>query len=116
MNTTQTNKRLSVLTQARHGLEGDAPDTWDRSSVYLTDQGDGWILVIDGTPGQWFLRTLLESPQQSKIWIDVGQRWAWGNPQEVVSDAVMTLLELASLHFTTCQACFYGPAFSVVQH
>ena len=96
MNTTHV--RLSIETQAWNGIvdkrTGKLKD-WGCDEVYLTDEGDGWVLVINGTPGRWLLRSLLEGTQPSKVWIDMGQQWAWNNPQEVISDAVMTLLELA---------------------
>jgi len=63
------------------------------------------ILVIDGTPGQWYLSTLLEDFADSlksdgfdgsyltfgSIAIDGGQRWIWTNVNDVMREVFKSL-------------------------
>jgi hypothetical protein len=51
-----------------------------------------WVLIIEGTPGQWFMSTLMErvgkSGLQESIWIDMGRRWKCINFREVLEAAL----------------------------
>lgn len=48
-----------------------------------------WVLVIEGTPGRWYISTLLENDQKfpDGIAIDFGQKWYCTNFQEVLNEA-----------------------------
>ena len=53
---------------------------------------DKWVLVIEGTPGQWYMSTLMErigkSGLQKTIRIDYGRRWKCINFHEVLEAAL----------------------------
>jgi len=52
-----------------------------------------WVLRIDGTPGSWYMKTLLERPvtRSSSMALDVGQGWTCLNFSEVLQAAVKTI-------------------------
>lgn len=53
---------------------------------------NSWILSIEGTPGNWYMSTLLENFQKKGvpeyIWIDWGTRWSCTNWRKVLGEAV----------------------------
>lgn len=79
---------------AQKRLRTRAETVWEKSGheevydVYLVEDPRyyeewGLSLRIKGTPGSWFISSLLSGKLSNKVWIDHGQRWAWTNPQEV---------------------------------
>jgi hypothetical protein len=49
----------------------------------LVRDNRGVILVIDGTPGQWYVKDI---PARGELFIDFGARWGTTNLQEVMAE------------------------------
>ena len=47
-----------------------------------------WVLVIEDTPGRWYMATILEEGWADLIWIDYGQRWSIVNFIEIMREAI----------------------------
>jgi hypothetical protein len=47
-----------------------------------------WVLRIKGTPGSWYMSTLLERGVQSQIALDFGQGWMCTNFAEIMREAM----------------------------
>jgi hypothetical protein len=83
---TEICKKLNVKAKDNHGYQYDV-ELVLRESKYW---GYKWVLVIKGTPGSWYMTTLLYTdygPQRGMIYIDFGQRWCCTNFDEVFSEA-----------------------------
>lgn len=62
--------------------------TLKRSTVFPNPK---WVLRIEGTPGSWYLSTLLEGSPTNTIWIDLGQDWKCINLLEILREAVRSI-------------------------
>jgi hypothetical protein len=79
-------KQLKVTAQDNHGYSYPVELVLRHSEYW----GYKWVLVIKGTPGSWYMTTLLDDgygPQRSMIYIDFGQRWCCTNFEEVLAEA-----------------------------
>ena len=50
-----------------------------------------WVLVVTGTPGRWYMTTLMEAadvPLRDRIYVDYGQRWMITNFDLVMKAAL----------------------------
>lgn len=67
--------------------------------LQLRDYGDGmgWVLIVDGTPGQWSVDMLLGCvPMYARggpafpavVSIDAGQHWDWIDPVPVLAEII----------------------------
>lgn len=79
---------LKTLAYDNHGYE-----YWvileRKTSKWMPTAGPQWTLIVDGTPGRWFMSTLMNSENNlEEIWIDYGQRWKITNFGDVLREAV----------------------------
>jgi hypothetical protein len=75
-------KTLKTKAKDNHGYEYD---------VYLdlTKDSKKWVLHIDGTPGHWYMSTLLEGDwKRDRIAIDHGQGWYVENFRDIMIEAI----------------------------
>lgn len=57
---------------------------------HSTHWGYKWVLVVKGTPGRWYMTTLLDAddPTRDRIYVDYGQRWMITNFDKVMEAAL----------------------------
>lgn len=48
--------------------------------------GNGPVLVIDGTPGSWYVKTLIDNFFPKGLAIDFGQGWVCTNINDIISE------------------------------
>lgn len=80
-------KKLKTKARDNHGYSYDVWLVFDHSDV----MGWKWLLRIEGTPGHWYMSTLLEYggyPRGKFISIDAGQGWNVINFDEVMAEAI----------------------------
>lgn len=84
--TDATRKKLRTRAKDNHGHQYDVWLEFHPSEV----MGWKWVLRIDGTPGHWYMSTLLEGgyPRGNLASIDYGQNWNVTNFGEVLEEAV----------------------------
>lgn len=78
-------KKLKTKARDNHGY---SYDVWLRFENRYASMGYKWTLHIDGTPGHWFMSTLLLHGPSDQISIDHGQRWDVINFREIMDEAV----------------------------
>ena len=77
-------KKLKTEALDNHGYRYAVWLLFDHSEP----MGWKWILRIDGTPGSWYMSTILEGGIRDKISIDYGQRWDCINFREIMQEAI----------------------------
>ena len=81
-----------------HTTSGGQNRVYDHAVNLVLNWEYRWVLVIDGTPGQWYIETLLlgwPEPDEAKVIkvpetmsIDAGQEWIVLNWREVMTAAI----------------------------
>jgi hypothetical protein len=92
---------LGLQVQARTTVRGRPGDFHDVSLAW-SDKSSGYVLVIEDTPGRWFLNTRLGLDAYSQgrgprdvVSIDAGADWDVVNMREILAQAVDLLQDLA---------------------
>jgi hypothetical protein len=66
--------------------------TGRKRKAVLIHKDKGWVVHIDGTPGSWYLSTLLNKEWgdvSDTIYVDYGQQWAVTGMLEVIRKAAV---------------------------
>lgn len=57
-----------------------------------TDAPPEWVVKLDGTPGSWAIKTVMErGAPPAGLYIDFGSGWAWTNVRDVMDEALRAI-------------------------